>query len=108
HMAAQTKRVAGVSSPVAPGRRARGRAQSEASFSRPALKPELPAGYARLVGDIKDRIHKARLSAAAAVNRELLVLYYSIGFDLDRRLQGGGVGKRNHRSSLAGSPVRVS
>jgi hypothetical protein len=51
------------------------------------LKAELPAGYARLVGDIKARIRRARLAAAAAVNQELLLLYHSIGSDLDRRME---------------------
>lgn len=67
--------------------RTRGRSRDGAAFPLPPLQAELPAGYARLVGDIKVRIQRARLAAAVAVNQELLLLYYSIGFDLDRRLK---------------------
>ncbi len=39
----------------------------------------LPAGYAALLRDIKDRIRSAQLKAALAVNRELVELYWQIG-----------------------------
>ncbi|WP_244564722.1 DUF1016 N-terminal domain-containing protein [Rhizobium sullae] len=34
-------------------------------------------GYASLLAELKDRIRTARLKAAVAVNRELIVLYWS-------------------------------
>jgi predicted nuclease of restriction endonuclease-like (RecB) superfamily len=50
--------------------------------------------YAALLEDIKGRIHSARLRAAAAVNRELILLYWSIGFDILARQQKEGWGSR--------------
>ncbi|MDP2600661.1 MAG: PDDEXK nuclease domain-containing protein [Deltaproteobacteria bacterium] len=47
----------------------------------------MPTGYTSLIGDLKKRIQQSRLRVAASVNQELLFLYYSMGFDLDRRLQ---------------------
>src|SRR5262245_54975444 len=64
----------------------RGRTREGAMFPVAPPRTRLPRGYAKLTGDIKERIQRARLSAAAAVSQELLVLYYSIGFELDRRL----------------------
>ncbi len=55
----------------------------------------MPGGYADLIGNLKTRIQQSRLRVAASVNRELLLLYYSMGHDLDRRLReeewGGGI-----------------
>jgi predicted nuclease of restriction endonuclease-like (RecB) superfamily len=52
----------------------------------------MPAGYARFVGALKSRIQRARIKASDAANRELLLLYYSLGFDLDRRFDQEGWG----------------
>ena len=40
---------------------------------------ELPAGYPELLSDLKERVRVARLRAAVAVNRELVLLYWGIG-----------------------------
>jgi len=45
-----------------------------------------PAGYDEFLRDVKQRIQTARVKAALAVNRELVLLYWSIGRDiLDRQ-----------------------
>lgn len=57
----------------------------------PSTRPE---GYEALLRDLKDRVRTARTGAALAVNRELVLLYWSIGRDiLDRqRRLGWGAG----------------
>ncbi|MFV0677545.1 DUF1016 N-terminal domain-containing protein [Variovorax sp. tm] len=45
----------------------------------PASTASTPFDYARFVEDLKHRIDGARLSAARAVNRELVGLYWDIG-----------------------------
>lgn len=47
----------------------------------------MPAGYARLLESLKTRIRHARVRAARAANQQLLLLYYSLGFDLECRIQ---------------------
>jgi hypothetical protein len=53
---------------------------------------QTPPGYAALFKDIKERVRTAQVRAALAVNRELIVLYWSIGRDiLDRqKIEGWG------------------
>lgn len=51
-------------------------------------------GYATLLGALKDRIRTARLRAAVAVNQELVLLYWSIGFDILGRQTAEGWGAR--------------
>ena len=41
-----------------------------------------PAGYSKLLGDLKQRIQAAQLRASLAVNRELVFLYWQIGRDI--------------------------
>jgi hypothetical protein len=41
-----------------------------------------PPGYAALLKDIKERVRTAQVRAALAVNRELILLYWSIGRDI--------------------------
>ena len=38
-----------------------------------------PAGYSKLLGDLKQPIQAAQLRATLAVNRELVFLYWQIG-----------------------------
>ena len=52
----------------------------------------VPEGYAALLEDIKARIRAAQLRAATSANRELLLLYYSIGLDLHQRTRRGAWG----------------
>jgi hypothetical protein len=46
---------------------------------------QLPSGYHELLQDLKGRIRAAQMQAAFAVNRELILLYWSIGRDLSQR-----------------------
>jgi predicted nuclease of restriction endonuclease-like (RecB) superfamily len=53
---------------------------------------QTPAGYAALLKDIKERVRTAQMRAALAVNRELIVLYWSIGRDIlaRQKIEGWG------------------
>lgn len=53
-----------------------------------------PAGYDQLLGEIKDRIRSAQLRAAVAVNRELVLLYWSIGRTILERQAREGWGAK--------------
>ena len=46
---------------------------------------QLPSGYQEFLQDLKGRIRAAQVQAAFAVNRELILLYWSIGRDLSQR-----------------------
>jgi predicted nuclease of restriction endonuclease-like (RecB) superfamily len=54
----------------------------------------LPQGYASLLNDLKERIRTAQVRAAIAVNRELVLLYWSIGRDILVRQKEQGWGSR--------------
>lgn len=54
----------------------------------------LPTGYGRLLAELKDRIRSARLRAAAAVNQELVLLYWEIGGDILSRQAEAGWGAK--------------
>jgi predicted nuclease of restriction endonuclease-like (RecB) superfamily len=59
-----------------------------------------PSGYAELLQELKNRIRGAQVRAALAVNRELVLLYWSIGRDLSHRFDNEGWGtKINERLS---------
>jgi hypothetical protein len=45
-----------------------------------ALK--LPTGYPEFLQELKSRIRIAQIRAAFAVNRELILLYWSVGRDI--------------------------
>ena len=49
------------------------------------MTTSLPTDYPRFLKDLKARIQQAQIRAAVAVNRELLVLYWSIGKDIVNR-----------------------
>lgn len=53
-----------------------------------------PHGYAALLADLKQRIDSARLKAALSVNRELVLLYWSIGRDILARQSTEGWGTK--------------
>ena len=60
----------------------------------------LPSGYLELLQELKERIRVAQIRAAFAVNRELVLLYWSIGRDLTQRFASEGWGtKINERLS---------
>jgi predicted nuclease of restriction endonuclease-like (RecB) superfamily len=54
----------------------------------------LPAGYSELLQDLQSRIRSAQVRAALAVNRELVLLYWSIGKDILARQGTEGWGGR--------------
>jgi predicted nuclease of restriction endonuclease-like (RecB) superfamily len=53
-----------------------------------------PKGYAELLAELRQRINGARLRAALAVNRELVLLYWSIGRDILARQSAEGWGTK--------------
>ena len=53
-----------------------------------------PDGYAEWLADLKGRIHTAQQSAALAVNRELVLLYWQIGRDILERQARQGWGAK--------------
>lgn len=54
--------------------------------------PEPPENYAALLAELQQRIRSARLHAALSVNRELILLYWTIGRDIlaRQRVEGWG------------------
>lgn len=55
--------------------------------------PALPEGYDALLTNLKTRIREHQTRAALAVNRELVLLYWSIGRDILSRQEKEGWGK---------------
>jgi hypothetical protein len=55
---------------------------------------QTPSGYAELLQELKSRIQNARVRAAFAVSRELVLLYWSIGRDILARQGTEGWGAR--------------
>jgi predicted nuclease of restriction endonuclease-like (RecB) superfamily len=53
-----------------------------------------PEGYEDFLRDLKDRVHAARVQAALAVNRELVLLYWSIGRGILERQERLGWGAK--------------
>ncbi|MCB9877995.1 MAG: DUF1016 domain-containing protein [Planctomycetes bacterium] len=54
----------------------------------------VPAGYDELLREVKGRVRTARVAAATAVNRELVLLYWSIGRDILERQRRLGWGAK--------------
>src|ERR1041385_689470 len=60
-------------------------------------RPKTPAplqGYETFIGELKQRIQSAQLRAGLAVNRELVLLYWSIGRDILERQKREGWGAK--------------
>jgi predicted nuclease of restriction endonuclease-like (RecB) superfamily len=55
---------------------------------------QAPIGYSELLQEIKERIRSAQVQASLSVNRELILLYWSIGRDLSQRFQNEGWGTK--------------
>ena len=55
-------------------------------------EPKVPALYATLLADIKQRVRRAQVRAMLAVNAELIRLYWDIGRVIDERQQQEGWG----------------
>ena len=53
-----------------------------------------PEGYEPFLKDLKERIRTAQIRAALAVNRELVLLYWSIGRDILARQKQHGWGAK--------------
>ncbi len=53
-----------------------------------------PQTYAALLASIKERIQTAQVRAAVAVNRELVLLYWGIGTEINRRQKAEGWGAK--------------
>ena len=54
----------------------------------------IPADYGRFLKELKDRIRAAQVRAALSINRELIVLYWSIGRDILIRQEDEGWGTK--------------
>ena len=61
------------------GRLSKGRIRKEALFTAAPSKAELPADYATLLADLKQRISKERLRVVLAANAAMVLLYWDIG-----------------------------
>ena len=59
---------------------------------QPSIIP--PNGYDLFLTDLKQRISAARVKAALAVNKELILLYWEIGCDILQRQQAEGWGRK--------------
>ena len=55
---------------------------------------QLPDSYSALLTELKERIRGARLRTALAVNRELILLYWSMGRDIRARKRSEGWGAK--------------
>ena len=55
---------------------------------------QLPTGYPEFLQELKTRIRGAQIRAAFAVNRELILLYWSVGRDILVRQQAEGWGTK--------------
>ena len=53
-----------------------------------------PVGYEEFLRDLRERIREAQVRAALAVNRELVLLYWRIGWDILRQQAAQGWGAR--------------
>ena len=58
------------------------------------MKNKLPAGYAKLLADLKKRIRNARVRVAISANRELILLYWEIGRMVLKRQKEEGWGSK--------------
>ncbi|WP_052959022.1 PDDEXK nuclease domain-containing protein [Methanoculleus sediminis] len=71
-------------------RKARGRIRESASFPVPVGRSDLPADYAAVLGDIKERIQSEHLRITLAANAAMILLYWDIGkIILDRQKSEG-------------------
>jgi len=71
-------------------RKSRGRRSEGASFPVPVGRSDLPADYAAVLGDIKERIQSDRLRITLAANAAMILLYWDIGkIILDRQKSEG-------------------
>ena len=71
-------------------RKSRGRSRESASFPVPPEKIEVPAEYATVLDELKNRIQSERLRVTLAANSAMVLMYWDIGkVILDRQGQQG-------------------
>jgi predicted nuclease of restriction endonuclease-like (RecB) superfamily len=70
------------------------RRESSARTMTKGKSSPLPAVYDSFLQELKDRIRSAQVRAALSVNRELVVLYWSIGRDILSRQKNEGWGAK--------------
>ena len=75
-------------------RKSRGRTREDASFPVPAGKVDLPAEYAVVLGDLKERIQSERLRVTLAANSAMVLLYWDIGKTILNRQETQGWGAK--------------
>src|SRR5689334_12834233 len=76
-------------------RRLRGRTADRAPARlSEALVEETPENYPAFLADLKQVIRSARLQASISVNRELLLLYWHIGYEILTRQSREGWGTK--------------
>lgn len=73
---------------------ARKRVEKPKPGRSPKKTEALPSGYGDLLSQLKEHIQSARLRAAIAVNRELVLLYWRIGRDILTRQEQEGWGAK--------------
>ena len=73
------------------------------------MKTKLPLSreYVEFVTELKSRIQSARISAARAVNRDLIFLYWDIGRGIVERQARSGLGDSGCGDSRQGSYQRA-
>ena len=77
------------------GRYALGRSSTvDALFPTPPPKLELPAGYAKVLGELKLRIEQTRLATVITANTGMVRLYWQIGDVIRVRQEQAGWGAR--------------
>src|SRR5262249_20856220 len=69
------------------------RRESVMTEGSPMTSPDASA-YAALLADVKDRIQKAQVRAALAVNQELVLLYWNVGRQILVRQNDEGWGSK--------------
>ena len=69
-----------------------GRRRADASIPAPPARGELPADYAALLGEIKERIRTERVRVVLAANQAMVLLYWDIGKAILARQEREGWG----------------
>ena len=75
-------------------RKLSGQSRNEASFPVPVGKDDLPADYAVVLSEIKERIHSERLRVTLAANTAMVLLYWDIGKAILDRQEHQGWGAK--------------
>jgi len=75
-------------------RLARGRTRSEAMFPAPVPRSQMPADYAQILAEIKERIKRERLRMVFAANTAMVLLYWDVGQIIRERQKKEGWGAR--------------